>query len=334
MKLLIAGYYELKESLNSASISLKKYGIEVIDYPLYRYYMDINDRRDDYVNHFINFLSDEKPDVILWWYIGIPSDDIGRIVFSNDQIKHIMFNWDDPYNWKTNDLENKSKYFDCVFVTCKETLKDYLLNGAGEAYHCLPGYDPEIHHMILENDDQMTDYQCDISICCTNLYLGENYPDQYMNRKEIIDLIYEKQDEFGYKFNIYGPEFLKKIYPKSYKNFVCYNDTNNIFNYSKINLCTHVKCDKDGYLNERSILILGSGGLLYVDPVKGIDQILDTHNECVILKKDHIIEQITSILSNYDDYYKVRYNGYLKSKMYTWDQWAKNLYDNYLFRFF
>ena len=40
-------------------------------------------------------------------------------------------------------------------------------------------------------------------------------------------------------------------------------------------------------MNERVILILGSGGLLLVDKVDGIDEILVPNKECVILDKDN-----------------------------------------------
>jgi len=329
MKILITSYYELRESLLCASKSLQKLGINVISYPLYKNYFDHNEKLSNCCEHFVEFIQSEKPDVILWWYINILSEDMDYIVRHNPLVKNIFFNWDEPYNWEPWDIKNKAKFFDCVFVCCEETLTNYLENGSKNAVYCLPGYDPKVHNIIVdENDNDMQKYSCDISFCCTNLY--EGFENQYVPRKELVDTIYNNQEKYDYTFHLYGPESFREKYPKSYKGYINYFDTPKLFNYSKINLCTHVQCHKNKYLNERTILVLGSGGLLFVDDVKGIDEVLDIDKECVVIDKDNYLEQIVDILKNYDEYCMRRYDGHVKSKEYTWDKWAKLIYDEYL----
>jgi hypothetical protein len=333
MKVLLTIYYELTESILCAYNSLCKLGIECSYYPLFRYYKDIHDKKTDYIDHFINYITETKPDVILWWFAGIPTDDMEKIVHHSynhiPKIKHILFNWDDPFNWDSYDLAGKAKYFDTVFVCSADKLDEYIKYGTTNAVVLYPGYDPSIHHIILDDDiDDEKTYTCDISIICTNLYANNtDFPNQYINRKELIDNIYMNQKTHNYIFHIYGPEAFRDIYPDSYKGYVSYENTNKVFNYSKINICTHVHYNKFKYLNERSVLILGSGGLLYVDPLNGVNEI-EPNKDCITIDKDNYITQIVSILHNYDNYYHLRHNGFNKSKLFLWDNWANTILYN------
>lgn len=330
MKLLITSYYGLRESLLSAANSLMKNGIIVIDFGLLKLYksMEIIDENKKF--EFNNFIKKENPDIILWWYINIPVEDMRYIVESNTDVKHFYFNWDDPHNWNTNKLYDRCKYFDHSFVCCQQSLSKYLQFGSKNASYSLPGYDQQIHKIIVFDDEEdIKKYSCDISFCCTNLYNdNEIFQNQYINRKELIDNVYTNQDKYGFVFHIYGPEFLKELYPKSYRGYIKYEETNKLFNYSKINICTHVQYNAYKYLNERAILILGSGGLLYVDKVDGIETILKPNTDCVIIDKNNYLEQIQNILKNYDNYYVIRHNGHNRSIEYTWDKWAKKINDN------
>lgn len=322
MKLLITSYYDLKESLLCASNALTQLGFVVTNYPLFRYYMDNNDKLDNYVDHFIDYIKQVNPDIILWWYIGIPSLDMDKIVNNSSMCKHIFFNWDEPQNWSLCDIKNKAKYFDSVFVCCEEKLNDYINLGTKHSYLLYPGFDKQIHHPLIEDLDDIDKYSCDISFICTNLYTNyDEFPNQFIPRKQLVDDIYLNQKKYGYVFHLYGPQQFGELYPDSYKGFINYEDTNKVFNYSKINLCTHVNYNQYKYLNERTFMILGSGGLLYVDPVYGIHDVVK-QNECVIIDKDYI-NQIVNILDNYDDYYIIRHNGYKRAiKEHTWLDWA------------
>lgn len=328
MKILITSYYELKEALLSASKALSNLNIDIINYPLLQKKMELH----NYVDDFNKFIEENKPDVILWWYISIDVKDFEYIINNNKEVKNIFFNWDEPYNWKLNSLEERAKLFDHVFVCCKETLQDYIDLGTGGATCLYPGFDPKIHYPIVDQrEHDIEKFSCDISVCFTNLYDDpELYPDQYINRKLLIDAIYDNQKKYNYTFHIYGTDHLREKYPDSYKGFLSYEDTNKLFNYSKINLCTHVLCNKTGYLNERVMLILAAGGLLLVDPVKGIEDELDIDKECILINKEGYLEQIVEILENYEKYYITRYYASEKSKEYSWGVWANKINDDFI----
>jgi len=328
-KILITNYYGLIEALQLSANALSKLNNEIYDYPLFKYSRDLNDKLENYEEHMIKYVQDNQIDVILWWYAGIETEKM-EIIVNKTNVKNIFFNWDEPFNWKSCDIYNKAKLWDAVFVSCKETLQQYLDHGTKKSFYLLPGYDEKTHYPIFECNQYIEDlekkYTCDISICVTNLYENLNdFNAQYLNRRPFLDNLYNNQDKYHFKFFIYGPEFLKNIYPKSYRGFISYENTKYVFNYSKINLCTHVISNKYGYINERCILIAGCGGLLYVDPVKGIEEIFQNNVNCVHIDKNNYLSQISSILHNYSKYYKIRHNIYNTSKNFTYDKWAEKI---------
>lgn len=326
-KITIISYYELKESLELAANALSNIGYIVNNYPLFKYVYDVNDKLYNYKDHFNNFLQNEKPDIILWWFINIPTD-IFAYICKNNTALHVLYNWDDPWSWQVEslDLKGKSKYLDLATGTCEETLQDYLKYGAKNAIYLHPGFDPKIHYPF--SSEESNEYKCDISICCTNLYGEDIYNDQYIRRKDLIDKIYEESNLLNIKFHIYGPEYLQKIYPNSYRGFIKYYDISKVISNSKINLCTHVCSSKSKYMNERCSIILGCGGLLLVDKVKDLDKLIIPNKECIVMENSiiNIIMQIKNILANYDDKYEIRKNALLRSKDYTWETWALKLH--------
>lgn len=317
MKICLTSYYGIRESLQEASDELSDLGHIVIDFSL----MKEKNENINYKHKFVEFLIDNKVELILWWYINISVEDMEFVVKSTN-ITNFFFNWDEPHNWYSCELDKKSKLLDCAFVCCENTKINYVHNGAKKSIYLLPGFSAKNNNLLIDNDNSQ--YDCDISFICTNLYEDDKeYKYQYINRKILIDNIYNNQEKHNYVFHIYGPEFLKILYPKSYKGFIDYYSQNKLFNNSKINLCTHVSSINYKYLNERTVMIIGSGGLLLIDDIYGLDQLIDKNNDCVILHKDNYINQIVNILDNYDEYIDKRINIYKKRDQFTWKKWAQ-----------
>ena len=325
----IISYYGLRDALQCAASSLQDIGYVVSDFSLFKYMYDIHDKNINYQQMLIQHITENNINVVLWWFINIDTDEFINIKTVTG-VKYVLFNWDEPFNWNHCDLVSKSKYFDAVYVTCQETLDNYVQNGAKNAYYLLPGFSPKIHNIMHTiDDDDRKKYACDISFCCTNLYQCDlNYPNQYINRKKLIDEIYQEACNNKFIFHIYGPDFLQELYPNSYRGYCSYDISKKVFNCSKINLCTHVLCDKTGYINERVILIGGCGGLLLMDNIKGIDKIFMINREVVILDKIDFISQIKLILDNYESYKQIKNNFYAKCiNNYTYNDWAKIIHN-------
>lgn len=312
-KILIVSYYHLKESLLCASESFINLGYDICNFPLFQYAYDKNDKRLDYLELFLETIEKEEPNIILWWFFGISANDIQYIYNKNANLYHILYNWDDPFCWNSSEFPKKCKNFDLVISSCFETQSNYLKSNVKKVIYSLPPYSPSIYFPI---DD--IKYECDISFCITNLYESEGtYPNQFINRKYIIDTLYNSD----LIFHLYGPNYLRDLYPKSYKGYVKHDNLSDIFHKSRINLSTHIVSGKSGYLNERSILILASGGLLLVEP----NDILKNNENCVFLEED-FIEQIKGILNNYDDYEEIKQNGIEFVKEMHWDNWAMQIH--------
>ena len=325
-RICISSYYGLRESLYLAAEELKNLGHEIFNFSLLE-----EKTKPDYVIKYINYIQTNKIDIVLWWHININIEDLHKIILdTKPETKHIFYNWDDPYSWSFPETAKKVKYFDCAFTCCKNSLKNYLEYGVKEAYFVCAGFSRSVNH-ILEDGNIGNKYACDISIACTNLYENKvTYPNQIINRKKLIDTLYANQTKYGYTFHIYGPDKFKNMYPDSYKGYISYEALNLLFNRSKINICTHVVGNQSCYLNERACLIAGSGGLLLVDNVKDLDQIFDREFECVVLDQNKYLEQILSILNNYDKYIERRINIYEKSNCYSWKKWAELIDDTFI----
>lgn len=323
---LIALYYDFIEPIKTAKKSLEKLGANVIGYPMYKFKATEEEmalRYDD----FINFISINKPNYILWWNFYVPTEIIRKVKLVSTKTKNYMYNWDDPHCWNSPDYVDKITNFDMAFVSSVEKFNEY------KKYGCLPillypGFNKKIHYPIIDDVDEDVElYSCDISMCCTNLYEDTTlFNNQVINRKELVDALYKGQKKYGYKFHLYGPPNVGVNYPDSYKREINYVDTNKLFNYSKINICTHVT-NANQYINERVILVMASGGLLLVDNVKQIESVFTNGKQnFVILNKANYIKQILSILDNYDSYQVIRSNCTSAVADMDWDNWAKIIY--------
>ena len=321
--IILVTYYGIYEQFTYVESIFQKLGYTVHDFP---YNKTTNEKGSDgCVDAMCQMIDDYKPDFVLWWILNIEPNNLHKIVMSNMTVKHFYFNWDEPYNWSHCDLASKARYLDIAYITCSETVEKFIGSGAKHAYCLYTGYHPELHRPFWLDGSEI-EYKYDVSFICTNLYSDKNaYPDPIVDRKRLIDTIYQNQKLYGYTFAIFGSENFKELYPDSYKGFVKYNDTVDIFNSSKINLCTHVVGNKKGYLNERVFMIMGSGGLLMVDPVPGVDDILVNGENCMMIDQNRIVRQIKSILSNYQYYHRIKKNGYTTAKKYTWDDWGMRI---------
>ena len=335
MNLLLIGYCHLDDGFLYASKGLEKLNYKIYFFPYLNYIMDKIENRDDIL---IDFIKDNNINICLWWSNNILYESYKKIIKeSNLSIKNYFFNWDaflydyEKYNslvWKERVDEKKLYYplMDHVF-SCYEKEINIFKNIISISY-AHSGFDKDISYYNYDEN-----YECDISIVCTNLYRNNSeFPDEATNitRYEIVDKLYENRTKI--KFHIYGFENLKEIYPDCYKGFVNYRNCYKVFSNSKINLSIHPiiyelnnNDSKEEYFSERVPQILGSKGLLMTNSnlsnklVKGEDYI---H----IDKNIDYLEKIMEIINNNDKFNIVRESGHKKALLYyQWDKWAETL---------
>lgn len=319
MRLLLLSYYGIRESLLGAAEALRRLNLEVSNFSVCEYAWTPATQVKD-LQDLIDKINAIQPEILLFWSLRMDPGSIQRLRQLYPKIILILFNWDDPYAWSVPELnlKEKAKFFDVVFTSCQESCQWYCHHGAKQAVFLLPGFDPDQHLPLIS-----ADYVCDVSMCATNLYMDpKRYPDQLIPRRDLVDAL-TRQSEFT--FRLYGPPEFKDLYPNHYGGWVNYFDLAKIFSTSRINLCTHI-CGHWKYANERCILITGARGLLLVDPVAGFETIFDPATECIFLDPKKPIDQIRSILLNYDKYQPRRDAGYRRAlNNYTWDHWARTI---------
>jgi len=331
-KILFISFYELKEHMLYISNIFKKYNYEIKNYPLFQYAYDANDKIDNYKDHMDAFIKTANPDIILWWFLDVPISVFQFIKSNNPNIYYIMYNSDDPHNINIDTLE-KVKIFNLLVTPCKEYINKYKIYcGITNVLWIPPGYDPNYYYPIVnlnagEYNENKKKYECDINIYCYNILLNElENQNQYVCRYNLINDIIEYCKNNGKTFKIYGPLAIKEYFKDNYCDDIDYFNFNKVFNYSKINICTHTYCNKSLSLTEYEMKILGSGGLLFMDKIKDIETFFEDDVHYVMIDKNNYITQIDKILNNYDNYTKIKCNGHELSKQYTWDNFVLKIH--------
>lgn len=336
-KIVIVSFYELKEYLMYIKELFLSYHYEVYHYPLFQYAYDANDKLENYKEHMVEHLSKIKPDVVLWWFLDVPSDVFKHVKACHPNIHYIMYNSDDPCNFNTETLE-KAKIFDMVVSICQDNLKKYtMFSGVEKTHFSPPGYNPNYffpyYSPDVEVDVEDRKYISDISIICYTLFDDPYFKFQQVPRKTLFSDIAKYCEENGMTFKLYGSPVLKEYFPDNYIDDIDYFNQNKVYNMSKICLSTHPFCTKHTSFNFSDMRILGSGGLLLTDKVKGLDKFVTVGKECLVLEEEYI-KQIDRILNNYDKYLDIRKAGHELSKAFTWDSWVEAIHLSISEKFF
>lgn len=352
MNLLIIGYNNLADGFLYASKSLEKLNYIIFFFP---YNIYINDSNKE--NILINFINDNCIDICLWWNNNVKFENYKNIIssISNKNIKHIFFNWDpflynyqkyDSICWKEK-IDEKELYYPLMnhVFSCFEKEINYFKNKIKISY-LPPGFDKNISKYEYDKN-----YECDISIVCTNLYNNTNeFPDSSTNitRYEIVNKLYENREKIN--FHIYGPDFLKDLYPECYKGFIDYNNCYKVFSNSKINLSIHPmiyelneKNSNEEYFSERLPQILGCKGLLVTNTLFNnplfnnplfnnslSNNKLIPNKDYIYINSNNYYDIFLYIIKNNKSFDIIRENGYKKALLnYQWDHWGKKI-DNIL----
>lgn len=339
-KITIISYYDLKEHLLYIKSLFQDYYYEVTNYPLFQYAYDSNDKIENYKTHFDSFLRKDKSDIILWWFLDVPLDVFKYIKDRHPDVYFIMFNSDDPCNINAETME-KAKIFDLVVTPCKDSIKKYIIHTTNENVIFNPfGYDPNYFYPLehLEKSKKIKlekkskskkkgKYTCDISFVLHTLYIDEFFKNQCIQRRKLIDTIIElvehekRTSGREITFKLFGSYIINEYYPDYYHGDIEYINLNKLFNKSKINICTHPFGNKELSISDMEIKIIGSGGLLYIDNIKGIEQIFHHNINCIVIDPNAINTQILDILDNKYDTHNIKANAYETSKDFTWDNW-------------
>lgn len=361
-KILIVSFYELKEHLLYISDTLKNYMYDVDYYPLFCYAYDKTSKISNYIDHFDKYIKNSKPNIILWWFLDIPEDDIKLIVSNNENIYYVMFN---------NDIKNinfvikKSLYFNLVIATNEEDRKIYTeYNKKNKIlyvdFNC-------ITYKSILNDNYFykieMEYMCDIFIivCCENKK-NENHIDkliQYLDGNNIkykmLSLCWNKEEINTDKNNIEMNKTINssKIILCDIFNCKCGNTCEKI-NIKDISQYTDIQCENHNDTTEYEIYckkliynILLSGNLLMTFEIKNMNISINSlygqkitneddiekyniikNTDYIDVDNDDIIKKIEDILTNYNNTKNIVTNGQVKMHKLLWNDFGMFLHEN------
>ncbi|CAH6421086.1 Hypothetical protein KVN_LOCUS128 [uncultured virus] len=315
-KILMISFYDPIEYLKSIKEILLDHHFFVKNYPLFKYAYDKYDKMDNYQEHLNNYIKSNNINIVFWIFLGVPIDVFKYIKEKNPDIYFVMINNDDPMNFNNN-IQEISNIFDLIVVPSKENLDKYK---SKQIIYYPFGYDEK--SFFPNNEDN---YICDISIICTDIYHPKFYPNQFINKKDILEKLINFAKTKNKIFNIYGPGNIKEHYNKNYKSFLKYDDMCEVFNKSKINIFTHQDCSKNLFISDTVFKIIGCGGLLLVDKQKNINEIFTDKINCIFLDEKNYLNQIDEILTNYEKYNIIKQNGFNLSKKYTLELWLQKI---------
>lgn len=302
--LLIIGFYGFKDGYWAYGKYMKKHFNEVSFFPLIelrdrllerdeRFCIDdirnvINGIFSNYKNYSDNLIVKNKTyNHILLAHNNdfLQSFELGDVNFFDKilewkedlNFKLYQINWDPDtknLNWEG------TKNFDKSFVS----YPFYLQNDNVEFFNS--GFCKETSFY-----KEIDEYKCDISFVGTNLY-ESGWENEKLNRRKILDKIYQEEDII---LHVYGPEFLKELYPRCYKGFISYDDCYKVFSNSKINLnispLENIEFLKKYYYSERLSQIFGCEGIMMSNNDFG--DMLEKDKDYIYLDNlDRLIEKI------------------------------------------
>jgi hypothetical protein len=296
-KVLIVSFYDLKAHfLHISNIMVDKFKFDVEHYPLYMYCYDKNSKIKDYQDNFSEYIKEIKPDIILWFFTDVPVKIFRRIRKENKNTFFVIFNFDDPLNLSKSMID-KCSYFDMICTPSMHNIKTYQKRSNVDVIEFIPfGYEK------LDKID--SEFNCDISFICDQIYDEKNFPSQIIPTKKLIKLLQDISERNNLKFNLYGREHLKILFPKNYCGDLSYLKCNEVITGSKINIQSHPFSRKKLSINNRVMTILGYGGLLLIDNCKDFKELFG--NSVEYYDNDNLEEKILEILNNnnntYDDF--------------------------------
>jgi hypothetical protein len=262
-----------------------------------------------------------SPDVILFWAMCFSQDHIALLKESVPRATTFaLFNWDDPFSLRNNDNVVLAQAMDVIF-TCSRAAQSVYTDMGISNYYLLPGCRQQSKFQMPEQ------YSCDVSFILTNLYEDPvAYPGQRFSRSDIIQALYDDNDII---LHLYGPPQLGDRFPKSYQRHVDYDTSLEICHTSRVCISTHV-VESAGYLNERSVIILGIGGVLLMDSAVNASEVPPDCFYVLEPTPRDIVQQIKRILLLSDDQIRtLRLNGFNYAQTnFLYSDWAHTLLKN------
>ena len=316
-------YYQPRDQLETIPVALAQEGIRVqstfgIQQALQEHQPEEATRR------LVTWVRAEKITCLLWWWLPETEDVLRGLREAVPEIRLVLFNWDEPYVWERPHCQEWSKqcrFLDAVAATCESSLVNYRMHGSPRTKFTRAGCDAVKFHPQPEPATIVWD----LVLICTNLYADKTlYPNQLVDRTRFLCQLHE--DEPTLRIAVYGPAEFKDVFGDMYQGWCPYEKLPGVVNSAHVNLCTHVTCFEEGYLNERVGQILCSGSILYIDQIRGSEDILQDGVNCVQIHPAKAREQLLTLLADKPKMQEIKNSARTTGLgHFTWSSWAKSI---------
>lgn len=260
MRICVTTWYGLRDTLLNAANHLRIRGHKVYDLATLLVKTEV-----------VQALVEMRLDLLIIWAMNIAAETIRHLRIQCPNVRVVIFNWDDPHvRLVSMEYIALAKTVDHVF-SCVKPDTQYIQGVTQELVpysvphsYLLPPYP---YYTFIEEDEEANllpgQFTHDIAFLIGNLYANE--PAVAVNREYLIHAL---QPHF--KVVVYGGADVQKAFPEVYGGHLDFNGVSLVLTQrvAKLWISTHV-CIADGYLNERCMLIMGSGNVLVTETIPG-----------------------------------------------------------------
>lgn len=199
-----------------------------------------------------------RPRVVLWFRLPPLSPELLRRVKTEHAMTFLLYNWDASTRfWEPSHNPQLLPLMDAVYTCNRNDLAPLRDLGCASVHHLLPSCIPLLDTAPLPLPLRPPK-PFDISIAVTSTY--EDMPG-YDPR----DAVFTALDvDPSIRFGLFGPPALQSRWKSSYEGALAHADAGALVRASTLCLTLH-GCKHDGYLNERTMVVLAHGGALVVE---------------------------------------------------------------------
>lgn len=260
-------------------------------------------------------------DLLFTFKIGLNNVSPGYIASLKVPTK-IFWSFDDPHWIKYHATPGEVQWareHDLCLTSCAESTANYGLRGM-KAYFLPPAMDLEVY-------SPRSPYEKETSLCsfiCTNLYPKRVYPDNFLDRGEMIDRL---TATFGQDFALYGfnPEIEAK---PACRGQVKWEDTlPRAIQATRMNISNHAYNQDVLYFNERFFQIAATGQPMFCDRVSGFTDIFGKDDENFIWYSslDELVEKLLHYKDRENDLIATGFRGLDCLGNWTYDTFVRQV---------
>jgi hypothetical protein len=275
-----------------------------------------------------------KADCVIFWNWDIKDSVLHDLRRALPNQKWVLYNWDEPHaTFVLNRMRQKRLLFDAALISAEAPVPIYVAVTKVVRF-LAPPFDPSTTFYSPSPEYS----RCDVCFALTTTY-EDLVPKAPVSRKRFLDLLVDEvvKGRSNVSLCIFGSDRIARIVPRPFfMGILQHRDRGKVFSSCKVNVNLHAHHGFGGsYVNERTVDILGAGGLLFTD-YTGLDYIRNG-SECVLMRsfdEREIVKQLVGLVKDIHDnpkrYLEIRENGSsVAYRKFSTREWVDSFLDLY-----